>query len=292
MGTRHDSRPEAEPTTTKKTGTLRRARDLLAGAAGGSVAFDHAVEYYDETRGLSPEVQADTARVLAGELQGASLVVEVGAGTGLVTLPLAHAGVPMMGVDLSEPMLERLGEKVRSEQAHIPLAVADATRLPFADDAFDGLVMRHVLHLIPEWHEAIAEVMRVVRPGGTFLASITDYTGLYHTLQERFLHAAGDLPMAVGVRPDDPESLERAMAAHGAEGRVLPVVRGRRTLTIAGFLKNMERGVYTWTWAASPLMRRRAVWEVRRWAHRNVGKLDRPVEPMFEIEWRAFRLPT
>jgi len=122
--------------------------------------------------------------------------------------------------------------------------------------------------------------------------SITDYTGLYHTLQERFLHAAGDLPMAVGVRPDDPESLERAMAAHGAEGRVLPVVRGRRTLTIAGFLKNMERGVYTWTWAASPLMRRRAVWEGRRWAHRNVGKLDRPVERMFEIEWRAFRLPT
>jgi SAM-dependent methyltransferase len=152
-------------------------------------------------------------------------------------------------------------------------------------------VMRHVLHLVAAWREALAEVVRIVRPGGTFLVSITDYTGLYHTLQQRFLEAAGDLPLAVGLRPDDPEGLEEAMAVHEATCRVLPVVRGRRTLTISAFLKNMERGLYTWTWAADPSTRHRAVREVRRWARKNVGRLDRPVEPEFQIEWRAFRLP-
>lgn len=274
---------------TEQPSRLGHARGMFA-PVGGSVAFDHAVGYYDETRGLSPEVQADTARLLAGELSGVSRVIEVGAGTGLVTVPLTQVGVPMTAIDLSEAMLQRLHEKATAAGYRIPITVADGTRLPFADDAFDGLVMRHVLHLIVEWGDALDEVIRVVRPGGTFLVSITDYTGLYHTLQERFLRAAGGLPLAVGLRPDDPESLERAMAEHGAVGRVLPVVRGTRTLTISAFLRNMERGMYTWTWAATRSTRRRAVREVRRWARRHVGRLDRPVEPEFEIEWRAFRL--
>ena len=259
-------------------------------AVDGSVHFGHAVGYYDETRGLSPEVQAETARLLAAELPGAASVLEVGAGTGLVTVPLAEVGIPMTGIDLADGMLGSLRNKAAAAGVSVPIAVADAVRLPFGDDVFDGLVMRHVLHLVAGWHAALDEVVRVVRPGGTFLVSITDYTGLYHTLQERFLTAAGGLPIAVGLRPDDPKRLEQAMAAHGATGHVLPVVRGERTLTISGFLRNMERGLYTWTWAAPPRTRRHAVREVRRWARRNIGKLDRPVEPEFEIEWRAFRL--
>ncbi len=288
MTSRQDP-PRGQDIAPRRRGLLR-ARDLLA-VAGGSVTFDRAVEYYDETRGLSPEVQADTADLLAGELQGATRVLEVGAGTGLVTMPLARTGIKVMGMDLSGAMLDRLGEKALVEGLHIPLVVADATQLPFADDAFDGLVMRHVLHLIHDWRGALAEVVRVVRPNGTFLVSITDYTGLYHTLQERFLRAAGDLPVAAGLRPDDAESLRSAMASYGATSRALPPVRGLRTLTIAAFLRNMERGLYTWTWAASPATRHRAVTQVRHWARRNIGRLDRPVEPEFEIEWHAFRLP-
>ncbi len=139
-------------------------------------------------------------------------MLDVGAGTGLVTVPLARTGASTTGIDLSEGMLQRLGAKALEEGMSIPLAVADATALPFADDAFDGLVMRHVLHLIHDWRGVLTEAVRVLQPGGTFLVSITDYTGLYHTLQERLLAAAGDLPIAVGLRPDDPESLERAMA--------------------------------------------------------------------------------
>ncbi|HEY7763219.1 MAG TPA: class I SAM-dependent methyltransferase [Actinomycetota bacterium] len=289
MSTTRDDPRRDEEGTTAKPHRLPRPRDLLA-AVDGSVHFGHAVGYYDETRGLSPEVQAETARLLAAELPGATRVLEVGAGTGLVTVPLAEAGIPMFGIDLAEGMLRPLREKAAAAVVSVPTAVADAVRLPFADGVFDGLVMRHVLHLVAGWQAALEEVVRVVRPGGTFLVSITDYTGLYHTLQERFLAAAGDLPIAVGLRPDDPERLEQAMAALGATCRVLPVVRGRRTLTISAFLRNMERGLYTWTWAASPRTRRHAVREVRRWARRNIGRLDRPVEPEFEIEWRAFRL--
>ena len=97
---------------------------------GGSLGFDHAVHYYDETRGLSPDVQRETARVLADELAGADPVLDVGAGTGLVTVPLARAGVPTHGLDLSAKMLDRLSHKARRDRVRIPVEVGDATRLP------------------------------------------------------------------------------------------------------------------------------------------------------------------
>lgn len=286
------SRPQDQGTGARTLRTpVQAARDLIS-AVGGSLGFDHAVEYYDETRGLSPEVQEETARVLKAELGGAGPVLDVGAGTGLVTVPLATAGVHVHALDLSERMLERLAKKARGARVRIPVVTGDATRLPYADDAFEGAVMRHVLHLVGAWRQLLSEVVRVVRPGGTFLVSITDYTGLYHELQVRFLDAAGDLPISVGLRPDDPDSLEEVMRELGAARTGTRVVRGQRTLTISAFLRNVQRGVYTWTWAADGATRRRAVAVVRAWAKSRFGDLHRPVEPEFEIEWRAFRLGT
>jgi ubiquinone/menaquinone biosynthesis C-methylase UbiE len=289
MSTTREPIPDLDLPDDSRPQPRRRARDLLA-AVGGSLSFDHAVEYYDETRGLLPDVQAATAELLAGELRGASRVLEVGAGTGVIALALAREGVPTLGIDLSHAILERLAGKARDERIRLPVVTADASSLPFASGSFDGVVMRHVLHLVAEWRPALEEVVRVLRPGGVFLVSISDYTGLFRQLQEKFLEASGDLPVAVGLRPDDPGGLEDAMAELGATGRLLPVVRGRRTLTISAFLRNMERGVYTWTWAAPRSVRHRAVRQTRRWARQMVGRLDRPVEPEFEIEWRSFRV--
>jgi SAM-dependent methyltransferase len=264
------------------------ARDLVS-ALGGSVGFDHAVRYYDETRDLSPEVREGSAELLADEFRGAENVIDIGAGTGIMAIPLAQRGVPIHGLDLSRRMLRELLKKARAARTSVPVIVGDATRVPMRDDSVDGVVMRHVLHLVTDWREALREVARITRPGGRFVVSITDYTGLYHEIQSRFLRAAGDLPVAVGLRPDDPATLDEAMAELGAVGSVLPLVYGHRTLTIWAFLRNMRRGVYTWTWAADEPTRERAVKEVRRWASAEFGDLHRPVEPSFEIEWRTYR---
>ncbi len=251
--------------------------------------FDHAVDFYDETRGLSLDTLGVTTDLLASQLRGCRRVLEVGVGTGLLALPLSGRSFRVDGIDLSEPMLHRLREK--SSDDRIGLAVADAERLPFRTASFDGAYLRHVLHLIPDWHAALAEVARVVRPGGRFLASITDYSGLYEEVQERFLREAGDLPLAVGLLPNDPGSLVTAMAVFGARGRRLPLVRGRRSLTLDRFLHHIERGHYTWTWPASERERLHAVQRVRSWLHRRFGDLDRPVEPEYLVEWWAFDLP-
>lgn len=230
-----------------------------------------------------------TTDLLASQMRGCHRVLEVGVGTGLLALPLAERGFRLDGVDLSEPMLHRLRDK--SLASRIGLTVSDATRLPFRSAAFDGAYLRHVLHLIPDWHAGLSEVVRVVRPGGRFLVSITDYSGLYEEVQQRFLREAGDLPLAVGLAPNDPGSLARAMAVLGAQGRQLPPVRGRRSLTLDRFLHHIERGHYTWTWPASERDRLRAVRRLRAWLHHRFGDLDRPVEPEYLVEWWVFDLP-
>ena len=85
----------------------------------GSIAFDRAAEYYDRTRGLSDAgVVRKTIDLLAGEFRDRGLVLEVGVGTGQLALPLHEAGIPVVGLDLASPMMDKLRGEGRG-----PLAV-------------------------------------------------------------------------------------------------------------------------------------------------------------------------
>jgi SAM-dependent methyltransferase len=67
-------------------------------------------------------------------------------------------------------MLRRLAANAGG-RSPVPLAQADATRLPFAAGAFGSVLAVHVLHLIPDWRVAVDEAVRVLRPGGALVAS-------------------------------------------------------------------------------------------------------------------------
>ena len=138
---------------------------MRAEPASGSVAFDPVKSDYDRTRALPPRAQASVVKLLGRELRGRGTALEIGVGTGRIALPLASAGQPLVGVDLSLPMLERLRENAGG-RAPFPVTIADATRLPFGPGTFGGAYAVHVLHLIPAWRTALAELVRVVRPGG------------------------------------------------------------------------------------------------------------------------------
>jgi arsenite methyltransferase len=94
------------------------------------------------------------------------IALDVGCGPGNVTASLARAAAPdglALGVDISEPMLARA---VRAEAGeHVGFVRADAQRLPFRDETFDAVVSIAMLQLIPEPSAALAEMVRVLRPG-------------------------------------------------------------------------------------------------------------------------------
>ena len=95
------------------------------------------------------------------------IALDVGCGPGSVTASLGRAAGPdvlALGVDISEPMLARA---VRAEAGpQIGFLRADAQRLPLRDETVDAVVSIAVLQLVPDPAAALAEMARVLRPGG------------------------------------------------------------------------------------------------------------------------------
>ena len=256
----------------------------------GSVPFDRAVEYYDRTRGLSEEASREMVALLTAELGGRGRCLEIGVGTGLVALPLAGAGVPMVGVDLSGPMLTKLVEKAGG-RAPFPLVRGDATALPFPDGVFGAAVVRHLLHLIPAWERAIAELARVIRRGGTVLVATGDIPSAWREVTERFVARVGHEPFARGLDLRELARLDDALALHGGVPRDLPEIPDRMQQSLDTFIDQMADGLHSWTWEVDEPTRRKAAAEVRRWALERFGTLDPPEARDVAIEWRAYDLP-
>jgi ubiquinone/menaquinone biosynthesis C-methylase UbiE len=101
-------------------------------------------------------------------------VLEVGVGTGR-NFPFYPKGITLTGVDLSPAMLAIARQRADELDLTVDLREADAEALPFADASFDTVVCTLCLCTIPDDHAAIAEMSRVLRPGGRLL--LLDHIG-------------------------------------------------------------------------------------------------------------------
>ena len=256
----------------------------------GSLSFDRAAEYYDATRAIDPDTLRRTIDVLAAELCDRGRVLEVGVGTGVLALALHDEGIPLVGIDLSRPMLMKLIEKAGG-RAPCPLIQADATNLPLGTGTVGGAYMRWVLHLIPDWRTALAEMVRVVRPGGVLVIEPGGYSGAWHEVWNRFVEAAGSGAGPIGLNMhNDLDELDPAMVSLGATPRRLPEIRVPDGSTIADWLVNIEQRHYSWTWGLEDDDVARGLEAVRAWASAGRVDLHEPVEPDRPQIWRAYDL--
>lgn len=94
-------------------------------------------------------------------------VLELGVGTGL-SLADYDRSLAVTGIDFSTDMLDLAREKVREQGlGHVrALRQMDARQLDFADESFDTVAAMHVLSVVPEPERVVAEIARVLRPGG------------------------------------------------------------------------------------------------------------------------------
>ena len=97
-------------------------------------------------------------------------VLELGVGTGL-SLPHYPAVAELVGVDASQPMLDRARRRARESGRDVILVNARAEELPFDDDSFDTVVAIAVLCTVADPDRALREIRRVLRPEGRFLFS-------------------------------------------------------------------------------------------------------------------------
>jgi SAM-dependent methyltransferase len=190
------------------------------------VSFDVAATAYDRFMGrysrlLSPQM-ADLAGVAAGQR-----VLDVGCGPGALTAELvARTGADRVAaIDPSASFVDAL----RDRQPGVDVRVASAEQLPFDDDAFDAALAQLVVHFMADPVRGIAEMARVVRPGGAIAACVWDHASSYGPLA-LFWDTARSMDPSVtdesnlpGVRDGDLVRLFREAGLADVQGSLLPV---------------------------------------------------------------------
>lgn len=93
-------------------------------------------------------------------------ILDVGVGTGL-SLSVFPKHCRVVGIDLSAEMLSKAKEKIDRERLdNIKVLSMDAMRCAFEDDSFDKVFLSHVVSVVPDPYQAMAEVKRVCKKGG------------------------------------------------------------------------------------------------------------------------------
>jgi ubiquinone/menaquinone biosynthesis C-methylase UbiE len=140
-------------------------------AADARKEFDRWSRWYDRDL-LQPLFFQPSHRMLLEMLSPADQrILDVGCGTGvfaarvLERFPDTH----VCGLDLSEGMLCKAAARCQAARDRIHLVQGDSERLPFADDVFDAVTCTHSFHHYPRQDRVVAEMHRVLRPGGRLL---------------------------------------------------------------------------------------------------------------------------
>ncbi len=130
--------------------------------------------YYEQTAHRYDEYVGYFEKVLVGDgrhwvcSQARGEVLEIAIGTGR-NLPYYPEGVDVTGVDLTPAMLAIARQRAIDLDREVDLRVGDAQDLDLPDARFDTVVATLALSSIPDDRRAVAEVLRVLRPGGRFL---------------------------------------------------------------------------------------------------------------------------
>jgi len=131
---------------------------------------------YEQLMGRWSKKLAPSFIEFAG-LSDGERILDVGCGNGSLTFALPRAAdvKEIVAVDFSSVFVEETARL--NTDPRISVQQGDATALPFPDDTFDRAFALLVLHFVPETPKAIAEMRRVVRPGGVVAGAVWDHLG-------------------------------------------------------------------------------------------------------------------
>jgi ubiquinone/menaquinone biosynthesis C-methylase UbiE len=229
---------------------------------------DAAAAEYDAKWGIDfgdvgqDQVRRKLARALGGwPANPFAEALEIGSGTGYVSLNLLQLGAieRLVATDISRGMLDALAGSASRLGLEVETVSAEAENLPFDDERFDLVFGHAILHHIPDLARALAEMRRVLRPGGTlvFLGEPSRHGDRLASIPKRAARVAAPAWRAlVGARagrenggePEDGHELEPYVDVHTfapAELRDLLADSGFESVRIRG--EELLANVYGWT---------------------------------------------
>jgi ubiquinone/menaquinone biosynthesis C-methylase UbiE len=193
---------------------------------------------------------------LASQARGS--VMELGCGTGRVSIPLARAGIHLVGVDRSEPMLARARQRItkspKRQLAKSPRLVrCDIRQLPFGDQTFPMVIAPYgILQSLIRPRDltaTLASVARVIAPGGTFgidlVPDVPKWSEYTNRVQLRGKAGGAQLTLVESVRQDPKRRLttfeQKYVERRGVHTREHRFDLTFRTLSVPQMSRQLER---------------------------------------------------
>jgi len=243
-----------------------------------SRSFDRAADYYDKTRSLPEPVATRGIQAVLDITGPRAYVLDVGAGTGRISIPLLERGLDVIGCDLSSKMLMRLREKFPAAR----IAQADASYLPFPSAHFEFVLTVHILHLIPSWRDVLREIWRVLVPGGTYL-NVKTWGSSGASIREQLRIFWQDWLERQGWNAHNPGLQDHAefvqeLKTLGAHLKQVDVLHYPLSFTLCEELERFESRIYSDSWDIPNPLFDASMKALRTWVEHEYEDLDQPRE--------------
>ncbi len=135
--------------------------------AKGRDYWDRHAKNYDRSMAILGGPIPRMVAFAAEAVRGSARVLEVAAGTGLVTTSLARSAGEVIATDYARAMVAALESRVKGEGlTNVRCEQADVYALRLEPASFDAVVAANVLHLVPDLDGALAALVRMLKPGG------------------------------------------------------------------------------------------------------------------------------
>jgi SAM-dependent methyltransferase len=169
-------------------------RPLCASQIPFEVGTKDWFEYYDKLReGIEPidfSYELHEYRDFKGRE-----VLDVGCGNGYVLSKYASEGADVTGIDLTPTAVNICRKRFALLGLRGEFKVADAQQLPFERDTFDCVCSMGVLHHVPDTEKAVAEIWRVLKPGGRLIIMMYHRNSIQYQLKYRLVSWVKRRPM-------------------------------------------------------------------------------------------------
>jgi len=255
--------------------------------------FDTTASSFDRHRSLPSDVIEAIRPTIwsVAHLPDHARVLDLGAGTGRMSKSFLTSGDFYFGVDSSFAMLQEFSGKaeLRASQTHL-LAQADGRQLPFANAAFDLILLMQVLSGVGNWREVLEESRRVLRPGG--IIAVGHMVNPESGMDARLKHQLTAILEEMRVPWHQPrESRRRALAwleSISSRYEQREVASWNVTTSAEEFLSRRRTGA---RFAALPdSVQEEALARLRAWAETEFGSTSRKFEERHSFELNIFQM--
>lgn len=257
------------------------------------VDFSANASIYDRRHGS--ELAPDIARSLlsASTLGRGAHVLDVGAGTGRVSIALAELGCEVVALDPAVPMLDVLRNK--SAETVLRIVAGEGAYLPFQRGTFDAVVFARTLYLMADWQASLREAREALKP----MAWLFHEWGNGHVdeawvqIREKartlFKDAGVESPFHPGARAEaevDSHLLDLGFVRKAD----LPAGAGPK-MTLRDFLARIESGEVSYVWNVPRQVRDNCLPKLRKWSELTFD-VEQSISIPRTLDWTIYQKTT